>query len=142
MSEIRIVPAAAEDHPLIADYIGQLYNAAGTVRTGRDVHEQRASDMLAAGPCYLLHRGDAVIGYAALKDMGDHIFVRHFVIDADLRGAGLGARAFGALQAACFPGRQVRLDASCDVPGPRAFWESQGFKVMGYTMRRDAEDAA
>jgi len=100
--------------------------------------------MLAAGPAYFLVRGGERIGYAALKDMGDHMFVRHFVISEALRGQGMGARAFRALEAACFPGRQIRLDASCELPGPRAFWESQGFAVMGYAMRRSAqtEDAA
>ena len=131
-------PGKRADRDDVARFIGQLYDAT-------DYHlewqalQGRADDMLAAGPVYFLCRNGARIGYAALKDMGDHMFIRHFVIDRDLRGSGVGSRAFAALERTCFPGRQSRLDASHMVEGPRAFWESQGYEVMGYTMRRDAE---
>lgn len=139
---IEVVEGGPADRDLVADYIGQLYAIDTENPTGRPVHLSRADDMLAAGPVYFLRRDGEVIGYAALKEMGDHMFVRHFVIDARLRGAGLGTAAFRALQAACFPDRQVRLDASHRISGPREFWEAQGFQIMSYTMRRAAEDAA
>ena len=136
-----MVPGGPQDRESVADFIDQLYRATNH-HLDRTALLGRADDMLAAGPVFFLEGDGARIGYAALRDMGDHMFVRHFVIDKAMRGKGVGAQAFKALQAAQFPGRQARLDASHTVTGPREFWEAQGFKIMGYTMRLDSEDAA
>ena len=101
----------------------------------------RADEMIRANRICFLRRDGAEIGYAAMHDMGDHMFIRHFVIDRSLRRAGIGSAAFQALRQTCFPGRQVRLDASHEMEGPRTFWEAQGFQVMGYSMRRMEEAA-
>ncbi|MEM7742653.1 MAG: GNAT family N-acetyltransferase [Pseudomonadota bacterium] len=139
---IEIVPGTADDREVVAGYIGQLYRAAYDMPTPEEALLARADEMLAAGPVRVLRKDGETIGYAAYKEMGDHVFVRHFVIDETLRRTGLGARAFDALEDACFGGRQVRLDATHERPGPRAFWESKGFSVMGYTMKRDARDTS
>ncbi|MEM9138313.1 MAG: GNAT family N-acetyltransferase [Pseudomonadota bacterium] len=136
MTVITVEPAGVEDHADIADFIGQLYGASD-YHLDRAGLAGRADDMLAAGPVYFLSRAGQRLGYAALKDMGDHMFVRHFVIDKAHRRKGVGSEAFAALERACFSGRQVRLDASIERSEPRAFWESQGFQIMGYSMRRD-----
>lgn len=138
---IEVVQEFQPDRTRVAAWIEQLY-VAQDYHLDADALLIRADEMIAANRiCFLMSDG-AEIGYAALHDMGDHMFVRHFVIDKACRRAGIGGAAFRALQAACFPGRQTRLDASHVIDGPRAFWEAQGFEVMGYTMRLDVEDAA
>ncbi|MEM1164478.1 MAG: GNAT family N-acetyltransferase [Pseudomonadota bacterium] len=141
MSGFGIIPGGPEDRDAVAAFIGQLY-AAHDYNMDWPALQTRADEMLAAGPVFFIEQSDRRIGYAALKDMGDHMYVRHFVIDQEQRGKGMGSSAFKALQAAQFAGRQVRLDAPHETPGPKAFWERQGFAVMGYTMRRNAEAAA
>ena len=134
---IEVVEDPRPDPTRVGAWIGQLYGA-----HGYDLDEDgllgRAEAMIAANRICFLHRDGSEIGYAALHDMGEHMFIRHFVIDKEMRREGIGQAAFGALEAACFPGRQARLDASHTVIGPREFWEAQGFRIMGYTMRRDA----
>ncbi len=135
---IDVVEAAQPDRARVAHWIGQLYSAHDhmleeTALLGR------ADDMIAANRICFLRRNGAEIGYAALHDMGDHMFIRHFVIDATLRRTGIGTAAFEALEARCFAGRQVRLDASHTLDAPRSFWEAQGFRIMGYTMRRNVD---
>ncbi|MEM6624096.1 MAG: GNAT family N-acetyltransferase [Pseudomonadota bacterium] len=138
---IEVVPGGAADRAAVAGFIGQLY-AAHDHPWDQDALLVRADEMIAANAIYFLHRDGETIGYAALKEMGDHMFIRHFVIDAGMRREGVGSQAFRALEAACFPDRQVRLDASHKIERPRAFWEAQGFQVMGYTMRRDEAHAS
>ena len=137
---IEVVQEKAPDRARVAGWIGQLYSAHGH-EMDRGGLLGRADEMIRANRICFLRRDGAEIGYAAMHDMGDHMFIRHFVIDRSLRREGIGSAAFEALRQACFPGRQVRLGASHEMEGPRTFWEAQGFQVMGYSMRRMEEAA-
>ena len=120
----------------------QLYDAHGEDSYTLDQMRSRVAELLRHGQAIVILSGGAPVGYAVLQDRGDHMFVKHFVIGDGARRAGLGRAAFAALEAAYFPARPVRLDASIKVPGPRAFWEALGFKAYAYAMRRDPPEAA
>ena len=100
--------------------------------------QSRAVDMLANYDVLLLSEGGRPVVYTAIKDNGDHVFIRHFVVDDAARGRGIGRAAFQHLASHRFAGRSFRLDASVKVPGPRAFWETLGFRPRAWAMERRA----
>lgn len=109
---------------------------------GNPLSPEQAADKLArmlSVPCHLpvlFHEAEDVVGYAIWADMGDHAFVRNFLVVEGLRRRGLGAALFARFAAEVLPaGRQIRLDA--DAGAPRAFWEAQGFSAVRQAMRRD-----
>ena len=79
---------------------------------------------------------DHLIGFVIWADMGDHIFIRDYLIDAAHRRRGLGASLFARLRAEHFDTRPLRLEASAD--HSLAFWKAQGFHAWNSGMRTDA----
>lgn len=136
---LSIRAATEADLGVLAGFVRQLWEAHGSV-DGPNTPEVRARSLLDTTDVKIVERGGTPIAYAALLDMGDYMFIRHFAVDRAHRGSGTGRAAFDALEAACFPGRGVRLDASVKIPGPKAFWEALGFHVHAHAMQRGARE--
>ncbi|MEO1492692.1 MAG: GNAT family N-acetyltransferase [Pseudomonadota bacterium] len=134
---LTIRDAGEGDLALLAGFVLQLWEAHGSI-AGPNTPDDRARTLLDTTAVKFIERDGVPIAYAALLDMGDYMFIRHFAVDRAHRGGGTGRAAFDALEAACFAGRGVRLDASVKIPGPKAFWEAMGFHVHAHAMQRDA----
>lgn len=126
----------------LADLVFQLWEAHEDAVSDTAAARDRAADLMQTSDVKFFEQDGAVIGYAALQDLGDYMLVRHFVINTPVRGRGTGRAAYDALATACFPGRAVRLDAAIHVPGPRAFWEALGFVPRAWSMEYKPEIAA
>ena len=120
------------------ELIGQFLLATALVGDGEefdhDAARARTEEIMDICDCYMI--GEPPVAFASLQDAGDYMLVRHFAVDAAERGKGTGRAAFEALEARAFPGRNSRLYASIDVPGPKAFWEKMGYGAFGYMMER------
>ncbi|MGF1503233.1 MAG: GNAT family N-acetyltransferase [Paracoccaceae bacterium] len=76
-----------------------------------------------------------VIGSAMWMEMGDHVFIRHFVIEPALRGRGVGRKIAARLVAEQIGAhREIRLEAA--LPQTVAFWEGCGFDPRGTALGR------
>ena len=138
---IGVRDARPDDLDRLSDLVGQLWEAHGDTDLDPARTGPRAAFLLDHCDVRMFTRDDRVIGYAALYDMGDLMFVRHFVIDRAVRGSGTGRAAYEVLARTCFPGRAVRLDASVKISQPRAFWEAMGFSAIGWVMESRGEAA-
>ncbi|MEM6487038.1 MAG: GNAT family N-acetyltransferase [Pseudomonadota bacterium] len=84
----------------------------------------------------LFERGEAVLGTAMWREMGDHVMLSTFVIAEGHRGRGLGTLLFARLVAESIgPDRPIRLEA--DGAPALGFWRAQGFVPFGTALRRD-----
>lgn len=140
MMAITVMEAGPSDRETVLKFYHQLVLAHGQERTLDGSREKLDRILSAPYRVHLLRNGDETIGSAVWMEMGDHVFIRHFTIDTQMRGRGLGAPAFAALAAACFPGREVELDVSTDMDVPLAFWQAQGFHPVGTLLRRDLKE--
>jgi GNAT superfamily N-acetyltransferase len=128
-----------EDQPFAVRMIGQLWEAHGYDDYDDASLAARAGEIMEHCECYVI--GDPPVAFASLQEQGDYKLVRHFSVEADQRGQGVGRAAFEALEAHAFPGRRSRLYASTDLEGPKAFWEKMGYKIFAYTMERKGGEA-
>ena len=86
-------------------------------------------------------------GYAVYRPQANEYFptrprtfLRHFYVERELRGRGVGRRAFAALVAERFPpGGEVVLEVLESNPGGRRFWERMGLWPHCTTMILPAE---
>ena len=138
---VALRPAISEDLELLTGYLRQLNASHGESRYTLEQMRARMAEIIRDGEAVVILSHGAPAGYAVIEDHATHAFIRHFLIVEGARRAGLGRAAFAALEAAHFPGRQVRLDASIKVPGPRAFWEAIGFRIHACAMRREPPEA-
>ncbi|MEM8793609.1 MAG: GNAT family N-acetyltransferase [Pseudomonadota bacterium] len=133
ISAVEVTFAAAGRRDL--DDLARLY-----VQMSSDYPVDQAAEkvgkMLDAGHgAALMRNGAEPIGCILWMDMGDHVFVRNYVIAEGHRGRGLGAALFHRLRAEVLPPKPLRLEASED--GARAFWSKQGFGPWSTGMRDD-----
>lgn len=141
-AEIVITPAGEADLPALARLSVQLAAALGGSQTPEVARGRFASHLRHGYRVAAFRSGEAIIGYALWLDLGDHVFLRQFVIDAPLRGRGLGRALFERLAAEVFPPRrEIRLDVLHG--GPVGFWSALGFATKTTGMRRapDPEEA-
>jgi GNAT superfamily N-acetyltransferase len=67
-------------------------------------------------------------GYALFRDLPECVHLRHFFIVPELRGIGLGRRAFQRLRAEFFPvDKRVLVEVLAWNASGLAFWKSLGF---------------
>ena len=89
-----------------------------------------------------MRHGGHIIGYISWYDLGDHVFVRQYMIERAYRGRGLGSALLARLRAEVLPPEaELRLEASAD----RAlrFWMAQGFAPWSTGLRlASPEDSA
>ncbi|MEM1275188.1 MAG: GNAT family N-acetyltransferase [Pseudomonadota bacterium] len=97
---------------------------------------EKVSQMLSGGHgAVIMRHGEVAIGSILWMDMGDHVFIRNYVIVGGYRRAGLGSGLFARLKAELLPAKPIRLEASED--GARTFWGKQGFALWSTGMRND-----
>lgn len=137
-AEVALVPAGTADLAVLAALYAQMYEA-HDCRIAPDTATRKLARMLAAPGqrALLFSHGGLTLGFAIWADLGDHVFIRDYLIDAAHRGHGLGAALFARLRAEALPpGLPVRLEASADPA--RRFWEAQGLAAWSSGMRSDA----
>lgn len=140
MTAITVAEAGPADRETVLRFYHQLVLAHGHERTLDGSREKLGQILSAPYRVHLLRRADQIVGSAVWMEMGDHVFIRHFTIDTAVRGQGVGAAAFAALEAACFSGREVELDVSTGMEAPLAFWQAHGFHPIGTLLRRDMKE--
>ncbi len=135
--EVVLREAGADDLPVLALLYGELYAAHGA-----SISPERAVEKLGrmlGAPCQRARLFEATgrpIGFALWAELGDHVFLRDYVITAAHRGRGLGAALFERLRAEALPdGLPIRLEASA--AHAQAFWTKRGFGVWSTGMRSD-----
>jgi len=137
-ADAALEPAGNADIPVLAGFYVQMYAAHGH-RIGPEAASAKLAKMLQApGQSALMFKhGERPLGFVIWVDLGDHVFIRNYVIDAAHRGRGLGSALFARLRDEILPpGRPVRLEATAD-PSLR-FWKAQGFSAWSSGMRSDA----
>ena len=106
-------------------------------------HETRlARTLVGAGHrATLFMDGDRPAGFCMWIDLGDHVFIRQFMIDPAHRGQGLGRAIFTRLRAEVFPPKaKFRLEVQ--TPAAERFWSALGFVVKSTGMQLDLPEAA
>ncbi|MEM7237459.1 MAG: GNAT family N-acetyltransferase [Pseudomonadota bacterium] len=118
----------------------QLTRSHGSAIT-LDAAREKLGLMLAAGAeARLMRHGDRLIGCVTWMDMGDHYFIRNFVIEEMVRGEGLGAAIVARLTGELLADKPVRLEASN--LRSQAFWAAQGFQNWSVGYRFDGPKEA
>lgn len=141
-AEIVIAPAGEADLLALARLRVQLAAVHGGQLTVEAARERLAGNLRHSYRVTAFRAGEAIVGYALWLDLGDHVFLRQFVLDEALRGRGLGRELFERLAAEAFPPRrEIRLDVLHG--GPAGFWTALGFAAKTTGMRRapDPEEA-
>ena len=143
--ELAIRPATAADVPLLAAMNRQLCDdERSRNRTSVAELAVRMENWLAGDWRAVLFDGPTqAVGYAVYRLGRDdydpaisEIFVRQFFIQRDLRGRGLGRRAFALLTTTTFPpGSQIHLEVLATNPQGQRFWESLGFQLYSAALR-------
>ena len=136
-SDIALVPAGPANLPVMAALYVQMYTSHGAVTSPSDAQAKLTLMLDAPHQQGVLFRlSNQTLGFAIWADMGDHIFIRDYLIDAAHRRRGLGAALFARLRAEYLPqDRPLRLEASAD--HALAFWKAQGFHMWSSGMRTD-----
>lgn len=81
----------------------------------------------------LVLEGDVAVGYVAIEDRGDHVFLSEVVLDPIAHGRGLGTRiVLGVIADAAARGLPVRLQV-LRLNRARALYERLGFVATGET---------
>ena len=133
--------ATLDDLPFATRMVGQLWEAHAFDDYDDAMLAERSAEIMDHCECYVIEHEGAPLGFASLQEQGDYKLIRHFSVERDRRGKGLGRAAFQALEAAVFPGRKSRLYASTELAGPKAFWERMGYQIFAYTMERKGRQA-
>jgi GNAT superfamily N-acetyltransferase len=142
---LSLRPASAGDLALLAAMKRRLIEDEGSYNPmALPELEQRMRALLEGGwRVDLFCVGAACAGYALYQLRRDDydpqlqvVFVRHFYLERDLRGHGLGRQAFELLAAKRFPaGCQVALDVLASNPAGLAFWTRLGFQLYATSLK-------
>jgi GNAT superfamily N-acetyltransferase len=137
MAKLRVRKGKKRDRDAIAGLLAQLHGAHGA-KPDRKAAAARLALLLGAEyEPWVAVEGETVVAYALTMENGDHVFIRHFVVDAAARGRGIGRALFAALDEE-YGGPQFRLDVMDGRADARAFWERLGFAPKAVNMRREA----
>lgn len=137
--DIAITPMAPGQLDRAALLYVQLHRAEDSVISLAEA-VAKLSKVLEAGTTFVLmtHR-ERLVGYANWMDMGDHHFIRNYVIEESLRGQGLGSAMLARLKAGMLAGKPIRLEATS--PAAQTFWRAQGFAMWSTGFRSDGQGA-
>lgn len=149
MAVVEISAQAVDFGPVGADALdalAPLYVQLNRAHPRPDVAEITAARaarklglMLGAGhrACLFRH-GGIVLGYTVWMEMGDHLFIRNFLIAEGYRGCGLGRSLFARLRAEVWgPDREIRLEAA-GAPA-LGFWQAMGLTSWSTGLRLDPQ---
>ncbi|MCM2477291.1 GNAT family N-acetyltransferase [Rhizobium sp. CG5] len=108
--------------------------------------EDRAREFLCKGDWYidLLETDGKVAGFATWREedditelSGKRIYLRQFYIARDVRGGGMGRRAFEALMSQRFPpDSRILLEVLHSNPGGQEFWAKMDFTPYSQLVER------
>ena len=134
--EVSLTPAGADELPLLARLYVQLYEAHGRKITEDDASVKLGKSLGAGLKSMLFMSRDQAIGFVLWADLGDHVFIRNYVLEPALRGRGLGGALFARFRAEILaPDVAIRLEATADPA--RRFWQAQGLRAWSTGMRLD-----
>jgi GNAT superfamily N-acetyltransferase len=136
--DVELRHAGAAELPALSQLYVQVYEAHDASITVEASFVKLEKMLQAPGQRGLLFRHDGLqIGFIVWADLGDHVFIRDYVIDKAFRGRGLGAGIFSRICAEALPsGKPIRLETSAD--HALRFWTEQGFTEWSSGMRTDA----
>ena len=133
-AEIELVAAGERDLPALAALRAQLSGKPDDADALARAAERFALNLRHGCRATGFRLDGRLVGYALWLDLGDHVFLRQFVIDAGHRGRGLGREAFRRLVAEVLPPRgEIRLEVM--EGGPQGFWSGLGFAPRSTGMR-------
>ncbi len=79
-----------------------------------------------------------LLGYALYRNTADHVLLRQFFIQRDLRRKGLGREAFELLCEEIWkPDVRVRVESLSSNPASREFWHEMGFSEHAVLLELD-----
>ncbi|MEL6476905.1 MAG: GNAT family N-acetyltransferase [Pseudomonadota bacterium] len=151
MAEAALMPPQTEEIALhlvgsealseMAPLYVQLDRAHGGKITREQATEKLGLMLQAGHRAVLFRRQGLALGMAIWMDMGDHVFLRNFVIDRDHRREGFGAALFARWRSDLLPaGTKLRLEVGA--LHAQKFWERQGFSIWSTGMRLDPREGA
>jgi len=141
--------AAEADAPLLARMNKRLIEDEGSPNPMSLEHLQsRMEGWFQDGWRVLLFDGEAgCVGYALFQQRADNyfpekavVYVRHFFIEREYRGSGLGSRVFSLLKEQLFPRPcTIVLDVLATNPRGLHFWQEQGLQPYCTTLKMPNE---
>jgi len=101
--------------------------------------QSRMTKWLAAGSRAVLFEEDGqAIGYALFNTTQEHVYLKHFFVEAKHRRQGTGRTAMQWLMTNAWGGEsRIRLDVLSENERGIAFWKSLGFESYCTTMERE-----
>ena len=144
---VLIRSAELNDVPLLAQMNDRLVEDQGSQNpfSLRDL-EQRFSEWLETGAYQIdvVLEHDQIVGYTVYQQRSDYyysdqkvVYVRHFYIEREKRGRGLGRAAFQMLVQTRFPkGHAITLDVVATNLTGQSFWSKLGFTPYFIAMKR------
>ncbi len=134
--EVTLTPAGAAELPTLARLYVQMHEAHGREITAADASAKLRKSIGAGLNTLLFMNRDRALGFVLWADLGDHVFIRNYVIERASRGRGLGAALFARFRAEILaPGTAIRLESTAD--HAHRFWEAQGLTAWSTGMRLD-----
>jgi ribosomal protein S18 acetylase RimI-like enzyme len=138
MPKLKLHKAGKKDRDTVARFVAELW---GRLDEGPAALKEAAARVaLLDGADYdalLFEQGGKPVAYALVRDNGDHVFIRHFIVAAAERRRGLG-RACLALLLDEFGHPEARVHLRDDEAGAAAFFRAQGFAPAAVLFRRPA----
>ncbi|MCO6187612.1 GNAT family N-acetyltransferase [Rhizobium sp. L1K21] len=113
--------------------------------------EERARGFMESGEWHidLLDIDGRTAGFATWREQhditeksGESVYLRQFYISRDMRGGGVGRKAFDTLVSDRFPANiRVVLEVMQSNPGGQAFWSRMGFVPYASTLERRCDES-
>jgi GNAT superfamily N-acetyltransferase len=136
--------AALDDVPLIAAMNERLTRDENhRVRMTIPALRERMTKWLSEGSRAVVFEEDGnAVGYALFNKTPEHVYLKHFFVEAEQRRKGTGRTAIEWLIKNVWGGEQrIRLDVLTVNERGIAFWKSLGFEDYCITMELDLPDS-
>lgn len=136
--QVSIREANGEDRPNLVEAMRAMSARIGNAPRSVVDADARIALMLATDhDFWMVERAGEAIGYAILRDNGDHVYLRHLFIAEAARRRGAGRAALALLDEQ-YGHAALRLDARIGDERAQAFWRAMGFAPEALNMRRAA----
>ncbi|MCC6615999.1 MAG: GNAT family N-acetyltransferase [Anaerolineae bacterium] len=135
MQDIRLLPATAQDAERLCDVIHASFEAYRDVLVPPSgAHKETPetiADKLARGGGIMAYSGETLIGGVLYEPREGCMYVGRLAVLPEYRRAGLGRQLLAAVegQARALGIPAMELGVRTQLPGNRAFFERQGYRV-------------